>query len=164
MKKFAFLILILLATACGNVKPHFYVGTSFIQNPDMSMFGSLLTTDGGRYSLKSYFRSSIRNRTEYIFENFDMTIPALLETGREYSFDTPGVTVWYAKGGFAGQIETTNVSGSFTILERTDKSIKIKLQAEFYQFSKEGVWDDPTLPASIRREGVITSTVGYDIY
>ncbi len=156
--------LLLLFVSCTQSRPHYHLGASYIGNPGMDLFGSVLTSDSSSDYLKSYFRSSVRGRTEYIYEDFDMTVPKLLEPGREYGFDTPGVAVWYAKGGFSGQIETTNVEGSFVILERTDSLIRIKLTAEFFAFSKEGVWDDPTLPDSIRREGILTSKAGYELY
>jgi hypothetical protein len=164
MKKFAILVLILFTAACGNNKSRFRAGTDYIRDPGLNLFVSSLTINEGVYVLKSYFRSSVRGRTEYIYENLDITIPALFEVGREYPFDSPGVTVWYAKGGFAGQIETTNVSGSFKILEKTDRTVEVRIDAEFYNFVKKGVWDEVTLPASIRRRGTIISAVGNELY
>ena len=157
----ASLILLLFLPSCS---PRHYHGCGFIQNPRFDQFGASYDHEKGRRVIKSYIRSEMRFRTEYIYENFDIIIPDTLITGKEYSVSDPGITVWYARGGQAGQIETTAAKGTVTVKDiDDDDDITLVLNLKFYAFTVTG-GHLTGIPDRIERSGTLHGIKGYRLY
>ncbi len=151
---------LLLLFSCGS--GHNHVGFEYVTSPTFDQFGATLAeTEKGR-EIKSYFQSSLYFRTEYIFENFNITLPKSLTTGKEYSAGEEGVEIWYARGGQVGSIETEKAQGHFTILEMSGDMLRLKLSLEFSGFTAKRAMVD--IPDKIKREGVLTARKGYKLY
>lgn len=139
---------------------HFCCG--FISNPDFGKFGASYTHENGVHTVKSYIQSKMLFRTEYIYENFDISIPDSLIPGKRYSAAEPGVKLWYAGGGQTGQLETERADGFFIIKKVDDDSIELELSLKFSGFKKTE-WHGE-VPEYILREGTLTATKGYRLY
>ena len=145
-----------------NGKAHYHKGGSFIHNPTFKLFGANLTQKENLFQIKSYFKSSIRMRTEYIYENFDISFPDNYEINKEYNITDSNVKIWYAKGGQAGQIETKEAEGTFKILKKTEDSIEIELNLTFKNFIQRKAYPMPKKP--IIRNGILKAKKGYELY
>ena len=154
-------VLIFITISCS---PRHYYSTGFIRNPSFNMYGANLKKQNNDYSIKSYIRSEIAIRTEYIYENFNISFPKTFQQDKKYNINEKGVTIWYAKGGQAGQIETTKARGHFTIKDISDDSVKLNVDLTFYGFTRTKTSGLITLPKSIKRQGCLSAKEGYKLY
>jgi len=161
MKQFLLSALIITAMCSGCLR-HNHYGCGFINDPDFNKFGASFSREAGVYIIKSYIQSGMILRSEYIYENFDITIPDSFVPGKEYSIAEPGVKFWYAKGGQAGQIETAKAKGTFTIKNITGEGIELELNIKFYDFKKTEFYSN--LPEYILRKGTLGARKGYKLY
>lgn len=164
MKQWVLALTVLCICSCGNVRPGYHTGSAYILQPGLEMYGWKCYESLYHVALEGYFQSSIAGRTEYIYEDFQLTFPAGFMTNHVYSLRTPGVNLWFARGGQAGQVESTNAVGTFVILETNTAGIKIRLDAEFTQFTNKDDGGFMELPESVRRQGVITAGKSFVFY
>ncbi|MBN1531502.1 MAG: hypothetical protein JXA20_02460 [Spirochaetes bacterium] len=160
--KFRMLFPALIALFVCSCAPRHHHGCGFVDNPDFGQFGASLDRTGGCRIVKSYIRSEVWFRTEYIYENFDITIPETLATGTPHDAGTKGVAIWYAKGGQVGQIETRRARGTFTIRSCDSDRMVLDLDLTFHGFTVAG--GSPEVPESISRRGTLTAIRGYELY
>jgi len=138
---------------------HYHFGSSYITDPDFKLFGANLTKSESFYKIESYFRSSITGRTEYIYENFNLTFP--IDIKQNQLLDASQFDIWYAKGGQGGQIETNFATGSFTVIKLSDKECSIDLNLAFSNFSIVGSFEKQN---TIIRNGILTAKINYELY
>ncbi len=158
---FIILSLTVLILTCSSPK-HYHKGNSFINDPDLDEFGATFEKKNNQYLIKSYFRSSIINRTEYIYENLNLTIPKSIGLKEKIKIPDDRITFWYAKGGQAGQIETAHASGYITLISITETDIQIEVNLTFNNFEQKGSFNKSI--GSIHRKGTLTAKKGYKLY
>lgn len=168
MKKYKISLLsfisFILLFGCDNFKPHYYQDSQFIHNPTLNMFGAKMSIQQDQFRIESYFRSSIIGRSEYIYENLDLTFPKDFKLNQKYNIGSDQVKIWYAKGGMSGQFETSTADGFFIIEEKTQEKIKINITVTFSNFSYKGSLTKVTLPTTIQRKGLLSAELNYDLY
>ena len=86
---------ILFTCACS---PRHYHSCWFIHNPSFDQFGASLEKSESFWMITSYIRSEMKFRTEYIYENFDMTFPHNYKVNKKYDITTAGMSIYFAKG------------------------------------------------------------------
>lgn len=162
MKRFIFpaSIMFLFLISCS---PRHYHGCGFIESPDFDQFGASLERGKGVYIIKSYIRSEIFFRTEYIYENFDITLPDTLIPGKEYRVGEIPAVIWYAKGGQVGQIESGKAEGTLTITAVSDSEMRLQLDLTFLDMKKGG-GSFTDFPPTIRRKGTLRAIRNYTLY
>ncbi|HCL55828.1 MAG TPA: hypothetical protein DHW82_02325 [Spirochaetia bacterium] len=151
---------LILFSGCAGGK-HYHKGTSFIQNPDFELFGASLKETAVSYEIESYFQSSIIGRTEYIYENLNITLPKDLEVNQTIPVGQ-SLKVWYAKGGQGGQIETEEAEGSVVIRKKDENEVFLELNLKFKNFKIVG--HVSSAPETVERKGLLSAVKGYKIY
>ncbi len=153
------LIAFLFIAGCA---PAHYYKSGFIHDPSLDRFGASLAREGGSVVVRSYVRSEIPLRTEYIYENLDITMPDGVELNKKYPAGSRGFVLWYANGGQAGQIETRKARGTIAVRSLTADKVLLECDLEFYGFTMKGHYMNP--PASIKRKGILSAKRGYVLY
>lgn len=155
------LSLTVLILTCSSPK-HYHKGTELISDPDLDEFGASLDGKKHQYVIKSYFRSSIINRTEYIYEKLNLTIPKSIGLREKIKIPDDRIHIWYAKGGQAGQIDTTHARGNIMPIAITATDISIELDLTFSNFKHKGFTHKSI--ERIHRKGLFTAKKGYQLY
>ena len=150
---------IIILAGCGP--SHYQRGFSFNMNPSLGDFGAALTENEKEYRVESYFQSSIFFRTEYVYENLNITMPKGHAPGTKHPLDGPGVSVWYASGGQGGQAESRKGSGYFIIRKAAPGLLEVEISATFTGFTVKG---SVRPPESVKRTGVLRAVKGYALY
>ncbi len=159
-KKFIIQLIFIMFIYMNACSQSHHRGLSFITNPDFDDFAASLTVDRESLMIQSYFQSSIIGRTEYIYENFDITIPKNLERNKKY--DVTSYSIRYAKGGQGGQIATEKAEGCFIIKKITHNSVDLEMDVEFKNFAMKGQY--PDVPSKLKRKGILSAKIGNKIY
>lgn len=137
MKALYLFIILTMITACTGIRAGVYSGSEWITSPEMELFGAEYAVEDGDYRIEAYFESRIKNRTEYIYENLNLTFPVDFEPDTDYTFTNDGVEVLYAKGGQVGQLESNLAEGTFSY-NMVGSAIKVELNARFSDFITVG--------------------------
>ncbi|MCU0848767.1 MAG: hypothetical protein MUD12_12850 [Spirochaetes bacterium] len=154
-----FMAFLVLAAGCS---PRHYYSCGFLRNPSFDLFGASLQREGGRYVVRSYIQSKEPFRTEYVYENFDVSFPAEIRAGDRMDMGDGRAGIWYAAGGEAGQIETRKARGSIIIKKITGREAVLDVDLEFYGFERKGSPEKP--PEKIARRGQLAASAGYSLY
>ena len=160
--RLSFFILVAVCIVSFSCAPKHYYSSGYINNPNFNLFGASLSLDSGKYIIKSYIQSSKSSRTEYIYENFDISFPDTFALNQKFKIENNRVYIWYARGGQAGQIETTKGTGTFKILSMSKKEVKLELEIELQKFSTKG--SIKKAPERIHRKGILTAKKGYKLF
>lgn len=115
-----------------------------------------------KFIIKGYLREKSFVKSEYTYEQFEISFPANIEINKEYNINNNDFAIFYAVGSEGGQIETKTAKGTCKLISKSNKNINITLDLILSNFQLKGHMMN--IPKEITLKGILNAKKDLKVY